>query len=41
MIQEFVVTAEGTEAGELPEAEVDEMAPEGESATEDEETASE
>ena len=35
MIQEFVVTAEGTEVGPLPEAEVDEMAPE------DEESASE
>ena len=41
MIQEFTVTAEGTEVGPLPEAEVDEMAPEGESATEDEESASE
>ena len=41
MIQEFVVTAEGTEVGPLPEGEVDEMAPEGESATEDEESASE
>jgi hypothetical protein len=41
MLQEFVVTAEGTEAGELPEAEADEMAPEEESATEDEEAASE
>jgi hypothetical protein len=41
MIQEFVVTAEGTEVGLVPEGEADEMAPEDESATEAEEAASE
>ena len=41
MIQEFLFPPEGTEVGPLPEGEVDEMAPEEESATEDEESASE
>jgi plastocyanin len=41
MIQEFTVTPAGTEVGPLPEAASDEMAPDEESAPEDEDAASE
>jgi hypothetical protein len=41
MIQQFTVTAEGTEAGPLPEPASDEMPPEDEDAASDEESAPE
>lgn len=41
MIQEFVVTAEGTEAGPLPEAASDETTPEGQDAGSEEEPTAE
>ncbi len=41
MVQEFTVTAEGTEVGPMPEAAADEMAPEDEEMATDEEEAPE